>query len=47
MEETTPLPVPVTNTDDTEENTPAPVPSSGSEEETTSGSILSDDVTTE
>ena len=43
MEETSPVPAPVTNKDDTEENTPTPAPSSGSEEETTSGSILSDD----
>ena len=48
LEETSPLPAPVTNTDDTEETTPtpAPVPSPGSEEGTTSsGGNLSDDAT--
>ena len=43
LEETSPLPAPVTNTDDGGETPPAPAPSPGSEEETTSGGILGDD----
>ena len=42
LEETSPLPAPVTNTDDNEETSPPPSP--GSEEETTSGG-LGDDAT--
>ena len=41
LEETSPLPAPVTNTDDSGETSPAPSP--GSEEETTSGGSLGDD----
>ncbi len=44
LEETSPLPAPVTNTDAGEETSPTPPPSSGSEEETTSGG-LGDDAT--
>ena len=44
LEETSPIPAPVTNTDDAEETTPTPAPSPGSEEETTGGS-LGDDAT--
>ena len=42
LEETSPLPAPVTNTDDAEETTPTPAPSPGSEEETTGGSLGDD-----
>ena len=45
LEETSPLPAPVTNTDDSGETTPTPAPSPGSEEETTSGGSLGDDAT--
>ncbi len=44
LEETSPLPAPVTNTDDSGETTPTPPPGPGSEEETTSGN-LGDDAT--
>ena len=40
-------PAPVTNADDGGETAPTPAPSPGSEEETTSGGSLGDDVTTE
>ena len=43
LEETSPVPAPVTNKDDTEENTPTPSP--GSEEETASGGNLGGDAT--
>ncbi len=43
LEETSPLPAPVTNADDGGETSPMPVPSPGSEEETTSGGNLGDD----
>ena len=43
LEETSPLPAPVTNTDDSGETSPTPPPSPGSEEETTSGGSLGDD----
>lgn len=43
LEETSPLPAPVTNTDDGGETSPPPSP--GSEEETTSGGSLGDDAT--
>ena len=43
LEETSALPVPVTNTDDSGETTPPP--SLGSEEKTTSGGNIGDDAT--
>ncbi len=45
LEETSPLPAPVTSTDDSGETTPTPAPSPGSKEETTSGGSLGDDAT--
>ena len=42
LEETSPLPAPVTNTDDSGETSPTPAPSPGSEEETTSGNLGDD-----
>ena len=46
LEETSPLPAPVTNTDnESGETSPPPAPSPGSEEETTSGGSLGDDAT--
>ncbi len=45
LEETSPLPAPVTNTDDGGETSPTPAPNPGSEEETTSGGSLGDDAT--
>lgn len=46
LEETSPIPAPVTNADDNEEITPTPALNLGIDEETTSGGNLGDDATT-